>query len=82
MVTERQAEAPKGAEKAQNLQRLYGVQRFFEGFSKKVSSSVEELLDRSYETGLSTLRGAFRADSTPIGVGSKYLKYLGHVGEL
>jgi hypothetical protein len=82
MVTERQKEPQKAFERRRDLQQQYGVQRIFEGFSKKVSSSVEELLDRSYETGLSTLRGPFRADSTPIGVGSKYLKYFGRVGEL
>jgi hypothetical protein len=48
MVTERQAEPQKAFKRAQNLQQQqYGVRRFFEGFSKKVSSSVEELLDRS-----------------------------------
>jgi hypothetical protein len=49
MVTERQEEPQKAFERRRDLQQQYGVQRFFEGFSKKVSSSVEELLDRSYE---------------------------------
>jgi hypothetical protein len=44
---------------------------------------MEELLDRPYETGLSTLCGPFGADATPIGVGPEnFSKYLRHMGEL
>jgi hypothetical protein len=38
--------SPKGFEKTQNLQEQYGIRRFFEGYSKKVSASMGRF-DRS-----------------------------------
>jgi hypothetical protein len=74
MVTERQEEPQKSVRKAQNLQqqKAYGVRRIFEGYSRIVSASVGRSIDGSYETGLSTLRGLFRADSVPISLRSEW----------
>jgi hypothetical protein len=82
MVTERQEEPRKGSIDAA-LTAAVRCTVILRGVLEKSELERGRSRDRSYRTGLSTLRGPFRADSTPIGVDLEIvLKYFGHVGEL
>jgi hypothetical protein len=70
MVTERQEEPQKGLERG-GLTAAVRCTANSRGFPKNCELERGRSIDRAYGTGLSTIRGPFRADSTPIGVDPK-----------